>query len=110
MLIYEMFITGVGQAGSGPKEDVTEILSPWEEEGKRGMQGTYVEQVQQVARLKRLINGKRKEPPPYSTAPSALKTPSHGLECKSKTKPPGRSRLQPLSQPCSNRARSCLCG
>lgn len=54
MLIYEMFIIGVGQAGSGPKEDVTEILSPCEEKGKRGMQETCVEQAEQVARLKRL--------------------------------------------------------
>lgn len=86
MLIYEMFIIGVGQAGSGPKEDVTEILSPWEEEGKRGMQGTCVEQVEQTGgpAEETAINGKRKEPPPYSTAPRALKTPSHGLECKSK--------------------------
>lgn len=54
MLIYEMFIIGVGQAGSGPKEDATEILSPWEEEGERGMRETCVEQVEQVAWLKRL--------------------------------------------------------
>lgn len=66
MLIYEMFITGVGQAGSGPKEDVTEILSPWEEEGKRGMQGTYVEQVQQVARLKRLSLTERGRSHPHT--------------------------------------------
>lgn len=50
------------------------------------MQGTCVEQVDQVARLKRLplTERGRSHPPPHSTAPSALKTPSHGLECKSK--------------------------
>lgn len=42
-LIYEMLTVGVGQARSGPKQDGTEILSPWEEKGKRGMQGTCVE-------------------------------------------------------------------
>lgn len=55
MLIYEMFIIGVGQAGSGSKEDGTEILPPWKDKGKRGMQGTCVEQAEQVAtQLKRL--------------------------------------------------------
>lgn len=39
MVIYEMLIIDVDQAGSGSKEDGTEI-SPWKEKGKRGMQGT----------------------------------------------------------------------
>lgn len=53
MLIYEMLIIGVDQAGAGSKEDGTEI-SPWKEKGKRDMHGTCVEQVEQVAQLKRL--------------------------------------------------------
>lgn len=111
MLIYEMFIIGVGQAGSGPKEDVIEILSLWEEEGKRGMQGTCVEQVEQVARLKRL--------PLTERGRSHPSLPTHRSQCPQdpipwvgmqiQTKSPGRSRLQPQSQPCSQRA-SCLCG
>lgn len=73
MFIYEMFIIGVGQAGAGPKEDVKEILSPWEEEGKRGMQGICVEQVEQVARLKRLPlmeRGRSHPPTPPLPVPS----------------------------------------
>jgi hypothetical protein len=48
-----MLIIGVDQAGAGSKEDGTEI-SPWKEKGKRDMQGTCVEQAEQVAQLKSL--------------------------------------------------------
>lgn len=90
-----LLLIGVGQAGSGPKQDGTEILSPWEEKGKRGMQGTCVEQAEQVAQLKTTLTERRKGPPSHSTAPSALKTPSHRLECKSKQNFLGKSKLQP---------------
>lgn len=39
MLICEMFIIGVGQAGSGPKQDGTEILSPREEREREACRG-----------------------------------------------------------------------
>lgn len=98
MFIYEMFIIGVGQAGSGPKEDVIEILSPWEEEGKRGMQGICVEQVEQVARLKRLplTERGRSHPPLHRSQCPQDPIPWVGMQIQ--TKPPGRSRLQPQSQ------------
>lgn len=50
---YEVLFIGAGQAGSGSKEDGTEILTPWMKKGNRGMQGTSEEQAEQVAYLKR---------------------------------------------------------
>lgn len=85
MLIYEMFIIGVGQAGSGSKEDGTEILPPWKDKGKRGMQGTCVEQAEQVAHpAQETTITETGRSHPHTHCSQCPQTPSHGLECKSK--------------------------
>lgn len=71
MLIYEMLIIDVDQAGSGSRGWDRNISM--EGKGEEGHAGDSVEQAEQVVQAQDCHNGNRKEPPTHSTAPNALR-------------------------------------